>query len=73
MEEAKADVEDDKEGELQNLPPGESDRITGPLDLVFEEEDEVTIGDQRREREEEERESEEEGCRVPSLGGPSGR
>lgn len=47
MEEANADAEEDNDGELQNRPPGDSDRSTGPLDLVFEEEDEVTIVDQK--------------------------
>lgn len=41
MDEANADVKDDSAGELQNRRPGDCDRRTGPLDLVFE--DEVTI------------------------------
>jgi hypothetical protein len=55
VEEAKAD-EDDEKDEFdavaeQYLPDGESERSTGPLDLVLE--DEVAIAQRERERERE--------------------
>jgi hypothetical protein len=55
VEEAKADEVDEKDEfdvvEEQYLPDGESERSTGPLDLVLE--DVVAIAERERERERE--------------------